>query len=137
MSHAQAQTCLSGERAILVVEDEVLIRILICDALRDAGARVVEAENADEALAYLAADPSLHLVFSDVRMPGSMDGLQLLSRIAADFPHVKTVLTSGHLSPSEAPGDTLLITKPYPCEKVASQLIGLIDEQRSGRHDEP
>jgi CheY-like chemotaxis protein len=57
MSHAHAQTCLSGERAILVVEDEVLIRILICDALRDAGARVVEAENADEALAYLAADP--------------------------------------------------------------------------------
>ena len=69
-------------------------------------------------------------------MPGSMNGLQLQTRIGSEFPHVITVLTSGHLSPEEVPGDTLLIPKPYLFEQVASQLIGLLDQTLEPRRDQ-
>ena len=129
MINHRAQICSSpDDQAILVVEDEHLIRFMVSEALREVGARVIEAANADEALVCLAADPKLRCVFTDVRMPGSMDGLQLLSRIASGFPHVKTVLTSGHLAPDQAPKDTLLIPKPYALEQVASLLIGLVHD---------
>src|SRR3546814_931318 len=84
---------------VLVVEDEVLIRLMVSDELRDAGFRVVEAANADDAMAYLQAGEPADLVFSDVRMPGSMDGIALAEKLRSDFPHVRIVLTSGHLLP--------------------------------------
>jgi PleD family two-component response regulator len=73
-------------KRILVVEDEVLIRCLICDDLREAGFVVVEAENADEASSYLASGAPVDLIFSDVHMPGSMDGLDLARRIRNERP---------------------------------------------------
>ncbi len=110
----------------MVVEDEVLIRVLICDSLRDAGARVIEAENADEALWYLRADPAVVFVFTDVRMPGTMDGVELLRRIASDFPNIRTALTSGHLHAADVPGETVFFAKPYQFDDVAGRLIDLL-----------
>jgi CheY-like chemotaxis protein len=120
-------------RTILVVEDEVLVRLLVCDALRDAGLRVVEAANADEALMYLKTDTSVQLVFSDVRMPGSLDGVELARRLKLEFPHIKVVLTSGHLLPSEVEKGMLLLTKPYPIEKLADRIIEILEDRDSAQ----
>lgn len=120
-----------ADRTILVVEDEVLIRMLICDVLRDCGLRVVEAVNADEALEYVRTDPTVDLVFSDVRMPGSMDGLALARMLRAEFPRIDVVLTSGHLLASEVGREIILLTKPYPVAETAARLIAIVDGKRS------
>jgi CheY-like chemotaxis protein len=66
------------EKFILVVEDEMLVQIMVSDPLRDAGFNVIEAFNADEAIRILHSGVKIDLMLSDVRMPGSMDGLGLL-----------------------------------------------------------
>jgi CheY-like chemotaxis protein len=116
-------------RTILVVEDEVLVRLLVCDALRYAGLRVVEAANADEALMYVKTDPTVQLVFSDVRMPGSMDGIGLAQVLRSEFPHIQVVLTSGHLLPSDVESGTRLFTKPYPIEETAARILAILDKR--------
>jgi CheY-like chemotaxis protein len=126
MTNAQANPSVSS-RTVLVVEDEVLVRLLICDVLRDCGLRVVEAANADEALAYVKTDPAVELVFSDVRMPGSMDGIALARRLRSEFPNVKVALASGHLHASEVETETLLFTKPYPLAETAARIVAILD----------
>jgi CheY-like chemotaxis protein len=83
--------------AILVVEDEVLVRMAIADNLRGAGFTVFEASNAHEALEVLRHSSDVRLVFSDIRMPGSMDGAKFAGLIRSEYPTIKIVLTSGHL----------------------------------------
>src|ERR1700710_1599105 len=89
-------------KIVLIVEDEVLIRLAVADHLRDSGYQVVEASNADEALEYLQGPNNVSLVFSDVRMPGTMDGLKLAQRIRESYPALSVILASGHLLPEEA-----------------------------------
>ncbi|ABQ39284.1 MULTISPECIES: response regulator [Alphaproteobacteria] len=98
---------------VLVVEDEVLMRALIADELRTAGCAVIEANSADQALDYLVAGGKVDLMFSDIQMPGSLNGLQLAERVRADFPTVPVILTSGndHLNSETMPGR--FIAKPY------------------------
>jgi two-component system, response regulator PdtaR len=114
-------------RSILVVDDEVLVRLLISDELRDAGLRVVEAGTALEALAYVQADPDIQVVFSDVRMPGPIDGLELMRRVRSDFPHIRIVLASGHLLRREFDEDVLLLPKPYSVLDAVSRIIAMLD----------
>jgi two-component system, response regulator PdtaR len=83
-----------GPPVILVVEDEVLIRMMLAEEFRGAGYAVLEAANADEALAVMAASPDIALLFTDVRMPGSMDGLALVQWVRANRPDVKVVVSS-------------------------------------------
>ena len=83
---------------ILIVEDEFLVRLVAAEALRDAGYRVIEADDADEAVSILDAGVPIELVFSDVRMPGSFDGLGLLGLIRTNFPRLPVVMCSGHLN---------------------------------------
>jgi CheY-like chemotaxis protein len=104
----KAHTC------ILLVEDELLIRLLIADELRDAGHHVIEACDADEAVIILETiQPDL--IISDVRMPGSMDGMGLLALVRQTLPGLPVVITSGHLDPAQARehGATLFVSKPY------------------------
>lgn len=82
----------------MVVEDEVLIRLAISEDLREAGFKVVEAGTADQALGYLTVNPPVAVVFSDVRVPGSMNGVEFMRVVQARFPAIKVLLTSGHLS---------------------------------------
>jgi CheY-like chemotaxis protein len=130
MTNAEANLSVSI-RTILVVDDEVLVRLAICDALRDAGLRIVEAANADEALLYVRTDPTVELVFSDVRMPGTMDGIALARRLKAEYPHIAVVLASGHLLPRDVETETPLFLKPYPIEETASYLIAILDKKGS------
>jgi CheY-like chemotaxis protein len=78
---------------LLVVEDEILIRMTTADYLRNNGFRVLEASNATEALAVFAAGEPIQLVFTDVDMPGTMDGTALANWIHKYFPDVKVLLT--------------------------------------------
>jgi two-component system, response regulator PdtaR len=79
---------------VLVVEDEVLIRLMIAQELRMAGLRVVEAANADEAIRVLRRSPKIALMMTDLAMPGSMDGEKLAMTVNSNWPHIKIVIVS-------------------------------------------
>jgi DNA-binding response OmpR family regulator len=123
-------------RTVLVVEDEVLIRLVIADYLRECGYRVHEAANADEAVAVLEApEVEVHLVFSDVIMPGSMDGFGLARWVRANHPRVDVVLTSGIDRSAEIAGTLCeagpLVDKPYEPQGVVDRIKQLL--ARGGR----
>lgn len=113
-------SAISARSRILVVEDEVLIRFMVSDELREAGYDAIEACNADEAVAILESRVSVDLVISDVRMPGTIDGLGLLAFIRASFPHLPVIMMSGHLEPRLAmiDGATQFVAKPFPLDAV-------------------
>jgi two-component system, response regulator PdtaR len=99
---------------VLLVEDEVLVRMMLADQLREAGCTVVEASDADEALLLLRQNlVRIDLVISDVRMPGSMDGLGLARVIRSECPELKIILMSGHHRALEGPDYDAFFPKPY------------------------
>ena len=111
----------SSRAVVLVVEDEFLIRIAICDELRDAGHRVIEAASADEALAILQSGMDVDLIFSDVRTPGSINGLELLAEVRKTFPGLPVIIVSGHVQPGTAFDDaTDFLIKPYNLGNVVT-----------------
>ncbi len=117
---------------VLLVEDEVLIRALLAEALRGAGLRVVEAANADEAWDYLQAGGEAGLMFSDIQMPGSMNGVELAHKVRAAFPEIKLVLTSGNPGPKNIAEIATFLTKPYRLEaaaQLALSKLGLAAER--------
>ncbi len=105
---------------VLVVEDEALIRLWVEDALRDAGYEVETAANADEAILILEADRSITLVFTDIDMPGSMDGLKLAAAVRDRWPPVHIVVASGKSHPvaSMLPTHSVFLPKPYIAAEV-------------------
>jgi CheY-like chemotaxis protein len=116
---------------ILVVEDELLIRLCVADSLRDAGYDVVEAASGNEAAVLLEAGAHVDLVFSDVRMPGSIDGLALLKIVRQRSPGLPVVICSGHLEPgiALACGATGFIPKPYEFSEVVSLIESELAER--------
>ena len=106
-------------KCILVVEDEFLIRFALSDGLRDAGFFVIEACSGDEA-AELLGTIQLDLIISDVRMPGSLDGMGLLAEVRQKLPSVPVILVSGHLQPAlaMAHGAAQFFAKPYALEEM-------------------
>jgi DNA-binding NtrC family response regulator len=99
---------------VLIVEDEALIRMNGCDMLADAGFEVLEAESADAAIELLE-QREVHMLFSDVDMPGSMDGLQLATLVHERWPHIGLLITSGHrqLTDQSLPDNGKFISKPW------------------------
>lgn len=116
----------SDQRVVLVVEDEILIRMALAEALRERGYTVVEAASGDEALALLASGVPCQLVVSDVRMPGQTDGLALLRQVKGDRPDLPVVLVSGHLSGTEAKEAAGFLPKPYATDEVLALVARLI-----------
>ncbi|UXN75908.1 response regulator (plasmid) [Devosia sp. A8/3-2] len=116
--------------AVLVVEDEVLIRLDVADQLRDAGYEVLEASNADEAIEILNVTPSIRLLFTDVDMPGSMDGLKLAAAVRDRWPPVKIIVTSGHriVDITEMPDGSMFFSKPYPHLAVLKSMRELLSD---------
>lgn len=105
---------------VLVVEDEPLLRSLLADELRDAGLNVVEAANADEALAYVHVNRNIDLVFSDIQMPGSLNGIGLAASLRATDPALPVILTSGNVVPDTVPDLSAFIPKPYRLAEAVS-----------------
>ena len=110
-------------KCVLLVEDELLIRMMLSDELRDAGYHVIEACDAAEAQVILeSVDPDL--IISDVRMPGAVDGMGLLELIRKKFPTRPVIIVSGHLPETQAltEGATRFVAKPYKLESVVEMV---------------
>jgi CheY-like chemotaxis protein len=108
---------------ILIVEDDFLLRMNAAEMIGDSGFDVVEAASADEAIAILEARPDIHVVFTDIQMPGSMDGLKLARFVRGRWPPIKIVATSGfvRVGADELPEGSRFLTKPYrPAQIVAT-----------------
>ena len=113
---------------MLVVEDEPLSRIHALNLVEQAGYVAIEASNADEAISILEARKDIRIVFTDIDMPGSMDGLKLARAIRDRWPPIELILTSGHfyLKDSDLPERGRFFPKPYRDEQIISALQGFV-----------
>ena len=107
---------------VLVVEDELLVRDFLQEELDEAGYDVILADNADAAIAILEARADIHLVFTDIDMPGSMDGLKLAACVRDRWPPIHIIITTGNARPREIPANALFIPKPYLGATVISAM---------------
>jgi two-component sensor histidine kinase len=98
------------------------------DIVEDAGFHPVEAINADEALSILESRSDISLLFTDIQMPGSMDGLKLAHAVHDRWPAIKIILVSGQVSPSEAekPAESRFFGKPLSVERMIAELQGMV-----------
>jgi two-component system, response regulator PdtaR len=103
------------QRTILVVEDEVLIRMSTVATLEDEGYCVLEAQNSPEALQILSRHAEVSILVTDVRMGGAMDGLALVAQVRLAHPAIRAIVVSGTTSATEAidAGALGFLTKPY------------------------
>ena len=116
---------------VLVVEDEVLVRAAAADQLRRLGYTVIEANNASQALEVLQSRIQIHLVFTDVMMPGVLDGADLARVVLAEYPAIKVVMTSGVTGNTPDLATLPLLRKPYSADelkRLVEQLIGKPDQ---------
>jgi DNA-binding NtrC family response regulator len=118
----------SGVPTVLVVEDELLIRICAACCLADAGFEVIEAADAEEAITALEARADVVLVFTDVNMPGRIDGLDLAWEVSRRRPEIPVIVTSGKESPrdDQIPSGGRFLAKPYAPEalpKIVAQAL--------------
>src|ERR1700710_2289295 len=113
---------------VLVVEDEMILRMRAVDIIEDAGFCPVEAVNADEALSILESRSDISLLFTDIQMPGSMDGLKLAHAVHERWPAIKIILVSGRLNPTDQdkPVDSLFFGKPIDVKQMIAEMQGMI-----------
>jgi CheY-like chemotaxis protein len=113
---------------VLVVEDEMLLRMRAVDMVEDAGFTPVEAVDADEAVAILEARSDIALLFTDIQMPGSMDGLKLAHAVRERWPPIKIILVSGQLGPANIaiPADSRFFGKPLEAKKMIAEMRNMI-----------
>ena len=113
---------------VLVVEDEMVLRMRAADIVEDAGFTPVEAVNADEAIAILESRSDIAVLFTDIQMPGSMDGLKLAHAVHARWPDIKIVLVSGQVKPTDAerPADSRFFGKPLGVEQMIAELQSMV-----------
>jgi DNA-binding NtrC family response regulator len=107
---------------ILVVDDEALVRLMVADELRDRDYQVVEAASGEEAIGLLRAGVEVNLVFTDVRMPGSIDGLALARLVDSEFPELKVIIASGYVCSLPAGVAKGFFSKPYDLSAVARKI---------------
>jgi CheY-like chemotaxis protein len=105
---------------ILVVEDEPFVRMIAVDLLAEQGRIILEAGNAEEALEILDAEDRIDLLFTDINMPGELDGLDLAKIAYRRQPDLKLIVTSGakRLTSDEIPDDGAFIPKPYSTQTL-------------------
>ena len=117
-------------KEVLVVEDEPLVRMVAADALTDRGIMAWEAGDAEEALDVLDQHPRIGLVFTDVNMPGKMNGLGLAHEVSLVRPDVGLIVTSGaaRIADEDLPDHGTFLAKPYPTER----LVRIIAEKLDG-----
>src|SRR5258707_14501230 len=114
----------SKRPVVLIVEDEFLLRMDAVDMIAAAGFEVVEAANADEAIEILESRRDITVVFTDIQIPGSMDGLKLARAVRGRWPPIKIVATSGHVNVGETdlPDGGLFLPEPYSPYQIAGVL---------------
>ncbi len=119
---------MSEQVAVLVVEDEFLIRLDIVDQLEREGFEVFEAADADAAIVMLETFNQIRLVFTDIDMPGSMDGLKLAAAVRDRWPPVKIIVTSGRrmVEITDMPDGSVFFSKPYHHAAVMASMRSLL-----------
>lgn len=113
---------------LVVVEDDALVRMDIVDSLEDDGFDVFQASNAEEAIQQLVENPSMVAIFTDVDMPGGMDGLRLAAMVRDRWPPIAIIVTSGHrnVDGGHLPAKALFLPKPYRNGEVADSIRALL-----------
>jgi CheY-like chemotaxis protein len=113
---------------VLVVEDEMLLRMRTVDMVEDAGFTSVEAVDADEAVAILESRSDIALLFTDIQMPGSMDGLKLAHAVHERWPPIKIILVSGQLRLAniDIPADSRFFGKPLEAREMIVEMQSMI-----------
>jgi CheY-like chemotaxis protein len=111
-------------QVVLIVEDEALVRMTAVDMIEEAGFEILKATNADEAILLLKARLDITVVFTDIEMPGSMNGLRLAEAVRDRWPPVKIIATSGHyvVRDGDLPSGGLFLAKPYSLSQISSAL---------------
>jgi len=113
---------------VLVVEDDAVLRVLAADMIEDTGFDTVCAADAQEAIAILRANPDIRLVFSDINMPGDMDGCRLAAYVSREWPPVGIILTSGAMRADwiELPPNGVFVPKPYVWDDVTQVMRRMV-----------
>ena len=113
---------------VLIVDDEPLLRMLAVEAVEDAGFVTLQAADADEAVTLLEANPDVALLFTDINMPGSMDGLALAHAVRNRWPTIKILVVSGQvkLRTSDLPPSSCFLGKPYRADAMIAELRSLV-----------
>jgi two-component system, response regulator PdtaR len=125
-----------GPTTILVAEDEVFIRMDTSEWLRSQGFNVLEASNAGEAIQILDSGVTVALLFTDVRMPGALDGLDLVRYVEERYPQTKFLVTSGHMLVGEMPQTWgKLIVKPYSLDFVLNKIREQLRKKEPEGHE--
>ncbi len=116
--------------SVLVVEDEALLRMDVVDSLEEAGFLVFEAENAHEAIKVLSVNPQIQALFTDIDMPGSIDGLKLAAFVKDRWPPIKIIVTSGlwKVTHDMLPPEGVFVPKPYRPDQVIKFIRELVSE---------
>jgi two-component sensor histidine kinase/ActR/RegA family two-component response regulator len=125
---SQATMAIVSLPNVLVVEDEMVLRMRAVDIVEDAGFNPLEAVNADEALAILETRSDISLLFTDIQMPGSMDGLKLAHAVSRRWPTIKIILVSGQVSLSDAekPADSRFFGKPVESTQMIAEMQDMV-----------
>jgi len=124
--------------SVLVVEDEMFIRMVAVDTLEDRGYVILEAGDAREALEVLEQTPGISLIFTDINMPGDIDGLDLATEVAKRWPQIEIIVTSGavRLNDDVIPDEGVFLPKPYsPADLARLVKTQLIRHDQEGRGD--
>ena len=110
--------------AVLIVEDEPLVRLCAVEAVEGAGFEVIEAANADDAIRILESRTDIRVVFTDMHMPGLMDGLKLAHAVRNRWPPIKIIVTSGRerIAERELPTGGRFFAKPYDPAEIQDTL---------------
>src|ERR1700710_3033469 len=120
----------SKRPVVLIVEDELLLRMNAVEMIEAAGFEAVKAANANEAIDILERRRDITVVFTDIQMPGSMDGLKLARAVRGRWPPIKIIATSGHVHVAETdlPDGGPVLPKPYS----PHQITGVLRELTGG-----
>jgi two-component system, response regulator PdtaR len=117
---------------MVLVVDEPLVRIPAIDELEEADFQVLEAANADVALVVLEArSDEVHVLFTDVNMPGSMDGMALAEQVHQRWPHIRLLIASGYARrhPDEIPDNGHFVPKPYRGATLVRHIAEMMQNQ--------
>ncbi|WP_249133464.1 response regulator [Bradyrhizobium sp. AUGA SZCCT0182] len=114
---------------VLIVEDDQLLRSMAVELVEDAGFEALEAANADQAIAILETRSDVALLFTDIHMPGSINGLKLAHAVRNRWPPIKIIIVSGQvqLSEKDMPPNSRFLRKPYFAETLISELVSMAE----------
>ena len=120
---------------VLIVEDELLVRSIMAEALQEEGFRVIEASNVAEALVALEAQPDISIVLTDVEMPPGARGYDLATVAHQRWPHIRFVVTSGRMWPNahDMPATAVFLPKPWTSESLVDHVWEAVERAKVAR----